>query len=613
MNVIQLQDMAKNLSDQQIAKEMQTPSGSMPGYVLLSEAMRRKRMRETYAAQQEQPKQSMAEEMSAQMSGGIGSLQQAPQQSMGQPMAQPQGFAGGGGVTPSIMNINVTPADAHLMARLLQAEVGAGKSADDYYPVIETILNRTASDRFPNSIAEVINQKNQFTPVWDGSMPDVADPEIMGIVESFLTGDNTYEPTGATFFQNPEGSDRLFPAAAGGIDPLYEAGGHMFYDRYNPDDPVTVPEYNIAYDGRAVANNPLGGSNEDPIANQPWRQGSDAGTDPIGQDAYRAGLQELATKDSEPHDPEFWRKMGWLGRFFSGNWTPEELERWNPEPDENLLKPGNSIFEWGGELSDNALTPDSTLADVTERPVYPQDLRWDTGSDRGTTRMPDFVPPEDASVQPRPPGGAQPHVPPRPYTPRAVAEDTTDILTENEPRSDGGVMDLIKQIRASHEEDRDWNKNMALAQMGLAMASGRSPNWLTNVAEGGLYGAEALAKSEQQYRDNALSEAALAGDLMSIDVQREALNRKPDELLFLEGLASSPQLLNLYLLTEGDSWEAEDQVRLDSLNFEMKKYADEKAMTTGEDADRIYFDLVLGMSPTVRDRILAGFKDVTKD
>lgn len=42
--------------------------------------------------------------------------------------------------------------------------------------VVDVILNRVDSDRFPDTIEDVISQKYQFTTYWDGSMDRVTEP-----------------------------------------------------------------------------------------------------------------------------------------------------------------------------------------------------------------------------------------------------------------------------------------------------------------------------------------------------------------------------------------------------------------------------------------------------
>lgn len=90
MNILQVQDRLKDLSDQQLMREMQSPTGGAPQYLVLTELQRRKKMRDA-SQQQQAPQSSMAEEAVA----GIASLappeEPAPQEEM-----PPQGMYGGG-------------------------------------------------------------------------------------------------------------------------------------------------------------------------------------------------------------------------------------------------------------------------------------------------------------------------------------------------------------------------------------------------------------------------------------------------------------------------------------------------------------------------------------
>ena len=54
MNIVELQDQLKNFSQDQLVREMQTPSGNAPQFLVLGEIMRRKRMQDDFNAQQAQ-------------------------------------------------------------------------------------------------------------------------------------------------------------------------------------------------------------------------------------------------------------------------------------------------------------------------------------------------------------------------------------------------------------------------------------------------------------------------------------------------------------------------------------------------------------------------------
>jgi N-acetylmuramoyl-L-alanine amidase len=57
--------------------------------------------------------------------------------------------------------------DIYLLARIVMAEAEGENMLCKKY-IAQTVLNRVASDQFPNTIKKVIFQKKQFTPISDG-------------------------------------------------------------------------------------------------------------------------------------------------------------------------------------------------------------------------------------------------------------------------------------------------------------------------------------------------------------------------------------------------------------------------------------------------------------
>ena len=54
-----------------------------------------------------------------------------------------------------------------LISRVVMAEA-EGEPLEGKIYVIDTIFNRIDSDKFPNTVHDVIYQKNQFTSIWNG-------------------------------------------------------------------------------------------------------------------------------------------------------------------------------------------------------------------------------------------------------------------------------------------------------------------------------------------------------------------------------------------------------------------------------------------------------------
>ena len=88
MNIIQVQDRLKGVSDDALKGYVTNPTGEVPTYLALGEIGRREDVRKEYqAAQADQPQKTVAEEKLAAMPKGIGSLTQ------GMATPEPQGIA----------------------------------------------------------------------------------------------------------------------------------------------------------------------------------------------------------------------------------------------------------------------------------------------------------------------------------------------------------------------------------------------------------------------------------------------------------------------------------------------------------------------------------------
>lgn len=86
MNIVQLQDLLKGLPDNRLKQEMDQPTGTVPQYLVLSEIVRRDKMRTTGMAQS--PTTTVVQDVMNQRPG--------PQAMPPEQMQAPQGFANGG-------------------------------------------------------------------------------------------------------------------------------------------------------------------------------------------------------------------------------------------------------------------------------------------------------------------------------------------------------------------------------------------------------------------------------------------------------------------------------------------------------------------------------------
>jgi len=97
--------------------------------------------------------------------------------------------------------VDFTPEERDLLARLIHAEA-RGEPLEGQIAVGAVVINRVKSDKFPNTITEVIYQKGQFSPIALGNMPKVPQESAVEAAERALAGE---DPTGgALFFYNPK-------------------------------------------------------------------------------------------------------------------------------------------------------------------------------------------------------------------------------------------------------------------------------------------------------------------------------------------------------------------------------------------------------------------------
>lgn len=158
MNILQVQDRLKGLSEQQLAQEMQMPSGMAPQFLVLSELQRRKRVRDDFQAQQglgqmttvaqdavaaagvpQAPMAQMATAMAPQtdiaQNTGIASLPVAPAAAP----EEPQRMAGGGMVRKMQTGRAVTtyPQEALMDNALIAMANRQGMSVADFLNSID--------------------------------------------------------------------------------------------------------------------------------------------------------------------------------------------------------------------------------------------------------------------------------------------------------------------------------------------------------------------------------------------------------------------------------------------------------------------------------------------
>lgn len=98
-------------------------------------------------------------------------------------------------------SIRISNNEKNLLARLVHAEA-KGESFAGKVAVAEVVLNRLEHEEFPDTLKEVIYEKNAFEPVQNGSINESADNESHQAVEEALEKEES--DVELLYFYNPE-------------------------------------------------------------------------------------------------------------------------------------------------------------------------------------------------------------------------------------------------------------------------------------------------------------------------------------------------------------------------------------------------------------------------
>ena len=99
-------------------------------------------------------------------------------------------------------NIYLTPTEIELLSRTVQLEAG-NEIKESKYATIETILNRIISNKYPNTLVDVLSQKGQFS-TWKHVATAKATPtyDTYECVATVLTGQTNVLNCDSLYFNN---------------------------------------------------------------------------------------------------------------------------------------------------------------------------------------------------------------------------------------------------------------------------------------------------------------------------------------------------------------------------------------------------------------------------
>jgi len=124
------------------------------------------------------------------------------------------------------LDLNISAEEVAILERIVQAEAG-GSGYDGMLAVANVVLNRVQSERFPNTVTEVVFAHRQFTPISDGRYYTVTVSETCRQVVQDVLGGARIIGQDALYFCTPTASGKgWFETALRKIDYI---APHNFY------------------------------------------------------------------------------------------------------------------------------------------------------------------------------------------------------------------------------------------------------------------------------------------------------------------------------------------------------------------------------------------------
>ena len=112
--------------------------------------------------------------------------------------------------------------DIEILSRAIYAE-GRGEPYEGQVAIGSVILNRVKSDKFPNSVAEVVYQRGAFDAVDDGQINLTPNETAYSAARDAVNG---YDPTGgALYYWNPATATSRWIWS---VPITYSVGNHVF-------------------------------------------------------------------------------------------------------------------------------------------------------------------------------------------------------------------------------------------------------------------------------------------------------------------------------------------------------------------------------------------------
>lgn len=501
MNMIDVQDKLKGLSQQQLVSEMQSPSGVAPQFLVLSEITRRKRMQDSYQAQQQQPTSTIAEEAVASAGvpgGGLAAMARsmAPNSSMAQntaampqplPQKQPvQGMYGGGYVQKMAGGGQPPNMSNPMVSAWVQREAQRRGVT-----VEEVLANLGPTGAAVSAAAPSMDARNRMLglePVGTSNLNFPTQADLDQRYADTQRGDTFIMPSQSDLdlrYQDAQAQQPIFPNDGLEQPPPQPAGmeyGNPLYQTLASRTNTLLPGDQVDLDltsGGDGASTPDTVRGIDPYTGKfidvptPGKMLSDAGQGI--SDAASYVWDSIGTYRGDPYSELSEAEMADLQ---SGKMSPEEADR--------LQSSRLALADIGAtELQNPALRP-------AVQPTAPA----------GETPKPPS-PPKDTTPQG---GGVSTDTAGVPATPNPATSATgrgsgAAVGGANAPTS---YEQELRDAMARAEKRANQDKWMALAQVGMQLMSSKEPTLGGALGEAGIAGLQAFRGSRDAYENERL-------------------------------------------------------------------------------------------------------------
>lgn len=173
MNIIKLQDILKGVPDNRLQGELQNPTGSIPQYLVLSEVVRRDKLRQgmsTSPSQSSVLEDAMAKAQPAPAPQQMQEMQQPPQ---GQPEQAPAGYADGGFISPNNAMAQSGVRGFDNVQKPPQQQIQLGSSGHSMFapnmnpkpaPMVNAPINVSSQGYQPDNFEQDGYESNKFSP-----------------------------------------------------------------------------------------------------------------------------------------------------------------------------------------------------------------------------------------------------------------------------------------------------------------------------------------------------------------------------------------------------------------------------------------------------------------